>query len=312
MLGPRYPIPTLDNTPMTVAIDQPAVYVANRIAQTPNMKTGNETEIVWANDSLHQKTPYAIVYLPGFGASKGEGEPIHRQVAKRYGMNLLLYRPDMYGVAEEEPFIDLTPEVMIHSAKEGVHLAKSLGQKVIVMCCSTGGTAAFFLAANDPEIAAVISYSPNIDLADPMSELLVGPWGHQIARLVFWGNYRAFEASDTIQQWWIHRYRLEGLLSLKALVKATMKKEIFEAVKQPVFVGYYYKNEEEHDQIVSIPRIEESYQQLGTPDSLKSLVTFPTVGGHVLASKFYSEDLDTVLIATNQFIEDKLHLSPQE
>jgi hypothetical protein len=61
-------------------------------------QTDNEARIVWANDSLKQKTEYAIVYLHGFSASQEEGNPVHRNIAKQFGCNLYLSRLSQHGV----------------------------------------------------------------------------------------------------------------------------------------------------------------------------------------------------------------------
>lgn len=90
-LGPSRPIPILDNQPLGINafnINNIEAYIANHEASFDNIKPNNEAEIVWANDSNKVQTEYAFVYLPGFGATKGEGEPTHRQIAKHYGMNL--------------------------------------------------------------------------------------------------------------------------------------------------------------------------------------------------------------------------------
>ena len=48
------------------------------------LKPDNEARIIWANDSLKQKTDYAIVYLHGFTASQEEGNPVHKNIAKKF------------------------------------------------------------------------------------------------------------------------------------------------------------------------------------------------------------------------------------
>src|SRR3974390_186333 len=56
------------------------------------LKPDNEARIIWASDSLRQKTDYAFVYLHGFSASQKEGDPVHRNIAKEFGANLYLSR----------------------------------------------------------------------------------------------------------------------------------------------------------------------------------------------------------------------------
>src|SRR5688572_17571900 len=45
------------------------------------LKPDNQARIVWLNDSTKTKTDYAVVYLHGFSASQGEGDPVHYQFA---------------------------------------------------------------------------------------------------------------------------------------------------------------------------------------------------------------------------------------
>ena len=62
------------------------------------LKPDNEARILWANDSLKNKTEYSLVYLHGFTASQGEGDPVHRDMAKKFGCNLYLSRLAEHGV----------------------------------------------------------------------------------------------------------------------------------------------------------------------------------------------------------------------
>src|SRR5690349_12509993 len=63
-------------------------YVANEEAKH-TLKPGNNAMIVW-NDSARTKTQYSVVYLHGFSASRMEGDPVHRDFARKFGMNLYL------------------------------------------------------------------------------------------------------------------------------------------------------------------------------------------------------------------------------
>ncbi|MCH2023909.1 MAG: alpha/beta hydrolase [Saprospiraceae bacterium] len=314
VLGPKWPTPELNNYPKqsNYSINNIDEIVSNKESSILNIKPNNEAEIIWANDSNHIQTRYCFVYLPGFGASKGEGEPIHREIAERYGMNLFLARLDKQGIYEEEPFIDLKEEMLVESAKEAIEIGKILGEQVIIVCTSTGATLGFYLAANDPDIASIIAYSPNFDLADPMSDLLTGPWGLQLARIVLSSKYRSFEANDTIKKWWINKYRIEGLIALKSLLNCTMTNENFRSINQPIYIGYYYKNENEKDKIISIPRIKEVFNLLSTPIDKKRLVALKDVSGHCMASCYHSSEkqLNIVRKESFNFLENVLNLKP--
>ena len=71
-----------------------------------------------------------------------------------------------------------------------------------------------------------------------------------------------------------------------------MTPEQFQKVKQPVFMGYYYKDEEHQDKVVSVPAMLAMFDELGTPADKKQKMAFPNAGEHVIASHFTSGDLD--------------------
>src|SRR4051812_39662238 len=82
--SPKYD-PSLPKVPS--AATQLEKYISDRDA-SHKLKADNEARIVWQNDSLKQKTDYAIVYLHGFSASREEGSPVHTDFAKKFGCNL--------------------------------------------------------------------------------------------------------------------------------------------------------------------------------------------------------------------------------
>lgn len=294
----------------TVNLQKLEKQINEREASVPNVKPDNEARIIWAEAYEYQKSPYSLVYLHGFSASQGEGDPLHISFAQRYNCNLYLSRLQAHGLTAEEPMVELSPEGLVESAREAVKIGKQIGEKVILMSTSTGGTLSLYLASEDPDIFSLILYSPNIDIADPSSSLLVGPWGLQLARLVMGSNYRTFEGPEGTKQFWTTKYRIEALVALKALVKATMNEETFSKITQPVLTCYYYKNEEEQDDVVSVPRMMEMYDQLSTPEELKQKIALPNVANHGLASKYWSQDIPAVKEATFTFAEEILHLSP--
>ena len=311
LLGPRPNKVKLDASLPKINVSTADLdeYLYKSESKIENIKPENASRVVWL-DSTKEKTEYAIVYLHGFSASGMEGEPVHSAIAKRYGANLYLPRLAGHGIQSEDAFLDLKPEDLIQSANEALAIGKLIGEKVILMSCSTGGTLSLFLAAENPEIHSLIMYSPNIDLAAKGSNVLVGPWGLQLARLMFKGKHRGFEATDEMKKYWTHRYRIEGLIALKQLVNATMTKETFKAVKQPVFVGYYYKDEENKDNIVSIARINEMFEQINTAEEQKVKIEFANAGNHVINSSLTSNELDGVIQKTEEFCEQVLGLVP--
>ena len=307
MMGPTPPEPHLDPTPVTntVPIDSLDNWIAKRESGFKTLKPGNGAEIVWYDDSL-SVTEYAVVYLHGFSASKEEGNPVHRAFAKRYGCNLYLPRLYGHGLDTTEPLLDLTPENLLRSAKEAIAIGKTIGKKVIVMSTSTGGTLTIYLAAHDPDIDGLICYSPNIDIYDSNSKLITGPWGLQLLRQLMRGNYRTYETDAEFGRYWQTEYRIEALVALRSLIDHTMKPEVFKRIEQPIFIGAYFKDEENQDKVVSVEAMQRMMPQLGTEKGLKRMALFPNVGDHVMANPLRSKDVESVISETFTFAEQTL------
>jgi hypothetical protein len=74
----------------------------NNIAQAEKSITGikpdNQARIIWADSSKKEKTRVAFLYLHGFSASQAEGDPVHRDLAKKYHANLYLSRLSQHGI----------------------------------------------------------------------------------------------------------------------------------------------------------------------------------------------------------------------
>lgn len=276
------------------------------------LKPNNEARIVWANDSVHQKTPYAIVYLHGFSASQEEGNPVHRNVAKLFGCNLFLSRLAEHGIDTTEQLMNLTADNYWETAKQALAIGKQLGEKVILMGTSTGGTQAIQLAAAYPdEVAALVLYSPNIAINDPNAWLLNDHWGLQIAQLVKGSNYNnPPDERPVYKQYWNKPYRLEAVVALEEMLESSMNKETFQKVKQPVLMLYYYKDEANQDKVVKVNAMKEMFTALATDSMHKTAIAMPNTGDHVLASPIKSGDVQGVENEIVKFLKEVVKLSP--
>jgi esterase/lipase len=310
--GPSPQTPDYNNTLPTVPAD--SIALAAFVQQEDalhKIKPGCEAEIVWANDSTRQKTEYAIVYLHGFSATKQEGDPVHRNLAKRYGCNLYLPRLVGHGIDTSEVFATLTAQQMWESAKQAYAVGKQLGKKVILLSTSTGGTMALQLCAQYPEIAANIMYSPNVKIFDPNAWVLNNNWGLQLAKMIVGGNYvQSSDQRDIFKKYWNAQYRLEGAVALQELIESSMKPATFVQVKQPTLLLYYYKDNVHQDSVVSVPAMQDMFQQLSTAANQKQAVAMPNTGDHVLASPIKSGDVAGVQSQTESFLEKLVGLKP--
>lgn len=310
LVGPKPNYPKFDNkiSPLNISINDIESYINTREENTPDLKPDNNARIIWSGSV--KQTEYAVVYIHGFSASQAEGMPIHTEFAKRYGCNLYINRLPFHGVSNLEAFGEMTPKSLVEEAKEAIQIGKILGKKVILMSSSTGSTLSIYLASNNPDVSSLIMYSPNIDLQDKSSNMLLMPWGKQIAKLVFGGDYREWEATPEQKKYWTTKYRIDGLICMKHLIKQTMKDDVFKGINQPTFVGYYFKDEKNFDNIISIDRIKYFYNHISTPENLKRKIEYPNVNNHILASSLWSEDIESVKSSTYKFAEEVLQLTP--
>lgn len=275
-----------------------------------HLKAGNEARVIWYNDSLKNKTDYAIVYLHGFSASQFEGAPAHENIAKMFGCNLYLSRLAEHGIDTVDALVNLTADEYWETAKEALAIGKQLGKKVILMGTSTGGTNALQLAATYPDdIGALILLSPNIAINDPNAWILNNHWGKQIANMVKGSPYNtAKDSSAKYKQYWNYQYRLEAAVALEEYLETTMIPETFKKVKQPVLLLYYYKDEQHQDPIVKVSAMKNMYDELGTAANRKREVAMPNTGNHVIGSPFKSHDAMGVQNEIEKFMEQVLNL----
>ncbi len=309
-LGPEPDKPKYNTVMPTVPDDAAALekFIADEEAKH-RVKPNNEARIVWY-DSSKQKTPYAVVYLHGFSASQVEGDPVHRNFAEAFGCNLFLTRLADHGIDTTEALLTFTVDRAWESAKEALAIGKKIGEKVILMSTSTGGTLALKLAAEYPDdVFALINLSPNIAINDGAAFLLNNPWGLQIARVVMGGDYRVTDANEEHAKYWNKKYRLESLTELEELLESSMNKKLFNKVTQPSLTLYYYKNDEEQDPQVKVSAMLKMHEQLGTPGDLKVQKAMPNAGAHVLGSSLTSKDVEGVYHEIEKFAVEKLKMN---
>lgn len=312
LLGPRpaeptFQVPAYQPAASLVALEQE---LARSEAAEPGIKPGCEATIVWADSTKKEKTRVVMMYIHGFGASHEEGAPVHRNLAKTFGCNLFLARMDEHGVQEgENNLLELTTDSYIESAERAYHIARQLGDSVVILATSAGGALSLLLASRHPEIKALVNWSPCIRLASGMSGVLAGPWGLSIARQVRGGNHNDWPFKKPIMaNYWTNHQRFEGIVQFALFLERCMVPETFARVKCPYFMAYYYKDEDNQDKVVSVAAMREMFGQLGTPAALKHEISLPETGDHVIASQFVSKDWQGVERESAAFLRDIVKL----
>lgn len=312
LAGPRPAqptFPTYKGTPAASLAQLEADLAASEAAE-PGIKPGCEAKIVWADSTQKVKTPVVMLYLHGFGASREEGAPVHEHLAARFGCNLFLARMDEHGADEGDGnMAELTADSYVESAERALSIAQQLGDTVVIVATSAGGALGLFLASRHPEIRALVTWSPCIRLFSGLSGVMAGPWGLKIAQTVRGGNFNDYPYKKPVMaKYWTNHQRFEGIVQFATFLETAMVPETFAKVKCPVFVGYYYKDEEHQDKLVSVAAMQKMFGELGTAPSQKREVAFPNAGDHIIASPIVSQDWQGVERESAAFLTEIVRL----
>ncbi|EKB49738.1 alpha/beta hydrolase [Cecembia lonarensis] len=313
MLGPKASIEPLsgDYPEVPTRMYDLEAYVTSKEDTVKGLKPGNKAKIVWADSVNKSKTSYSIVYIHGFGASEMEGSPVHREVAKHFGSNLYLVRLPEHGIDREDAMKHLTAQKLVDDVREAYMIGKSLGDSVIVIGTSMGGALSLVLASERADMKALVLYSPAIREGGDALEQFFRPWTKFLAeRFVYENGVRITPREGDKAKYWSEQYHVNGFESLAVLLRSKMVGDTFLKIELPVFMGYYYKSDQEQDFVVSVPKMLEMFDRLKTPDRMKRRVSFPDTGDHVIASSITSEDWESVLNETILFLENVAKVKP--
>ena len=310
-MGPKIEKPIIfkDLPKIKLSINEVKSWIHQKELKFINIKEGNESRIIFY-DSVPKKTNLSIVYLHGFSGSSQDGSPVHINTAKKLKSNIYLPRLYAHGLNSDEPLLEYTGEKYLDSAREALAIGKIIGEKVILMCTSTGCSAALALAANHPQVSALVMYAPNIRITHPLDFVATLPWGLYIVRLVEGGKYYYITNTwEDKEKFWTTKYRLEAPIEMQNLLETAMNEEVFRKVMVPTFSGFYYKNEVEQDNVVSVNAMRMMFKQLGTEDSLKLEIAFEDAGGHEIAYNIVNKNYLKVQKSTLNFLQNVFNLN---
>jgi pimeloyl-ACP methyl ester carboxylesterase len=221
MIGPRTVVDTTLRFDRSKIGDDVEAYLKTSEAQWGDLRPGAEKQIVWADPVSKAKTPYVLVYLHGFSASAGEVRPLPDLVAKSLGANLFFTRFAGHG-RSNDAMGEATVNDWVNDYAEAIAIAEKLGDRIILMSTSTGGTIATWGLANPDltqNVAATIFISPNYGVQGFGASLLTGPWSKQLAELLI-GKRRSFvPKNDLHKAFSTYEYPTTALLPMAAFTK---------------------------------------------------------------------------------------------
>ena len=285
--GPRYNMGNPAPTPRALPPANVAEldnWLAKAEGSTPGIRPNNQKVITW-HDKLGQKTPWAVVYLHGFSASRLETAPLADEVAKALGANAFHTRFTGHG-QDGNALANATPQDWMADTIEAIQIANSLGERVLVISVSTGSTLAAWLGATGrgDGVAGHVFISPNFGPKDKRSELLTGPWGQEIAQAVQGPNRSFVPDAPGI---WTSDYPTRALFPMMAMVEYVLSLDL-SAFKTPLLLLY-----SEQDNTVDPVLGKAAFAGIGSTNKTLENITYSKAKGqHVLAGR--AKDPDAV------------------
>jgi esterase/lipase len=316
MLGPKDKVQDLSGTYPIVpnSLSELESYIKNKEDTVTGLKPNNQARIVWADSTNKEKTPYSFLYVHGFGASQMEGDPVHRMLAEYFKANLYLSRLPEHGIKRPNAFEYLNPEKLVNGAREAYAISQQLGDSVIVIGTSMGGALSLILGEERPEIKSILLYSPCIAIYQDRLDPLFQPWMKSLMKMTMTNENGVLlqEREEEEGRYWAEEIHINGYSTLGIMLKSKMNPATFSKIEQPLFMGYYYKDEAHQDNVVSVPAMLAMYETLSTPPDLKRKVAFEEAGDHVISSSIKTESWKEVLEESIRFLEEVVGLEPSE
>jgi alpha-beta hydrolase superfamily lysophospholipase len=217
-LGPRVDFEDRWAEP-TLPVDLDA-YLARAEESVPNLRPGDARSIVWLEPEAPSVTPLSLVYLHGFSADRHEVEPLVTELARDLGANVYFARLSGHG-RDGAAMGEVTVEAWLDDAAEAIAIGGFVGERVVLIGTSTGGTLALWAGVQEEaqgRLASLVLVSPNLGVRDPAAPILLWPWGGALARMIV-GRERCFEPRNAEQErHWTTCYPTGSLLPMMSLV----------------------------------------------------------------------------------------------
>lgn len=241
--------------------DDASAYLAAQEAQVPDVIAGQEKQIIWQGQP-GVKTPLAVLYVHGFSASLQEIRPVPDRMAAELGANLVYTRLQGHGRSDPAAMAEASVQGWMRDLAEGIAVARQVGERVVILSTSTGGTlVAGALPQSDVmhDVAGVAFVSPNFGLNTPLAPILTWPaartWVPYIA-----GEQRTFEPRNPGQKdYWTTSYPTVAILPMAALVQQ-VQDVAYEATDIPAL--FFFSRD---DQVVRAEATQKIMDRWGGP-----------------------------------------------
>ncbi len=262
------------------------VYFESTEAAYDDIVPGVEKRVIWQEGFHERRTPYSVLYIHGFSASSEEIRPVPDRIADALGANLVYTRLQGHG-RDGDAMAEATASGWMQDAAEGLAAARAVGDRVIVISTSTGGTlaAAAALDADLSEgVVAMIFVSPNfgVNMAAAWAPTL--PWARDWLPLLMGSERDVSSADPEKNKYWTTVYPWEAVVPMSVLVETVYALD-FSGTRVPALFWF-----SEDDQVVRPDRTHDVAAAWGGPKTVE-LVTMGAgddPSSHVVAGRLMS------------------------
>ncbi len=256
--------------------EQPA---AERYGLVP----GTEKRVTWFAEG--ERTPYSVLYLHGFSATRQETAPLAATVARALGANLFETRLTGHG-REREKLTGVRAEDWLDDAIEALTIAAEIGERIIVIGTSTGATlaAAILDHRTMDAVDTIVMLSPNFAPNDSNAAWLTRPAGPLLARLMV-GETRSWEPHNDAQaRYWSTTYPTAAAVEMMRLVDLANRR--LPDTISPRLLMFYSKD----DEVISTDVAMSVFEKTDAPQKAAIEIVNPgDPSHHVLAGDVLSK-----------------------
>ena len=220
LLGPRPkldPRPRTSELPDNIDLENLSGWLSDYESSQGNVTPGAEATIQWFDGV--QKQPLCLLYVHGFSATRQETVPVTDRVAKALGANLVYARLAGHGLTDNG--LQMSAEDWLQSMANSWDIASRLGDRVVIVACSTGAPLSIWLAqqlTQGEKPHSLVFLSPNFKVRNPFGFLLTAPWSRHWIQAVIGKEHSWEPENEDAAKYWTHRYSTRALVEMQKLV----------------------------------------------------------------------------------------------
>lgn len=297
LLGPRPPVNEPGPLPAVPALRNIPAWLAATEQQAGVTDAKVAKRVVFANPRAPARTTWSVVYLHGFSATRQETAPVSEQVAQLLGANLYETRLTGHGLPGDS-LGRVKARDWLTDAAQAFAIGRALGDSVVVIGTSTGGTLAVWLAtqprAAQAGLARLVLISPNFGPTDPAAGVLTLPWA-TVLLPPFVPSREWTPRNDEQRRFWTVRYPSTALFPMQAMVEA-VRNRIVETHEAPTLVLYHRR-----DDVVDAARTDAWLERVAragrAPVERVAVVPLPGEDGHVIAGRIVAPGQTAIFVS---------------